>query len=427
MRICLVARSFPGAERLLGGGEISLKNLADFLADTGHEIYVITRQREKNTPSFRHHGLTVLYSLSDPKIPPRPGVHTVLNWAANIPQLTKMIECLKPDIVHSYSIDMLSRVQIALGERPTPSVATINNHFVTCPFIHLNPKDEICTHCNPPDLLECLKSRNVPALAPFEKLLQLLRYSFAMKYDHLTVLSEAHRRILICNGFAASKISTIPNFLDPVDFRARAEMYKTELAHRLKIDKEDDVVSFVGHLRAQKGVEYLIQAIPEILRVFPETKFLIVGPGPERNALINLARTIGVSKSVQFVPYIENEKIPGVYALSTISVFPSIWSEPFGRVIIEAMTVASAVVATRVGGIPEIIEHNRNGILLPPRNSGALAKAITSLLEDKEKRINIGKQGQRTVDLRFTPEIIGPRMIEIYKSIITQTPKSFTK
>jgi glycosyltransferase involved in cell wall biosynthesis len=412
---------------MLGGGEVSLKYLADFFAHNGHEVYVITRQREENTRSFSHHGLTVLYDLSDPKIPPKPGVRTVLNWAANIPQLTNMIERLKPDVVHSYSIDMLSRVQIALGERPTPSVATINNHFVTCPFIHLNPRDEICTQCNPHDLLECFRSRNIPALAPFEKLLQLLRYSFAMKYDHLTVLSEAHRRILISNGLDASKISAIPNFLDPADFRARAELYKTELAHRLNIDKDDKVVSFVGHLRTQKGVDYLIRAIPEVLQALPETKFLIVGPGPERHTLLHLSRTLGISKNVRFVPYIENEKIPGIFALSTISVFPSICSEPFGRVIIEAMTVATAVIATRVGGIPEIIEHDQNGILLPPRDSEALAKAIISLLEDKEKRISIGEQGQRTVNLKFTPEVIGPKTIEIYKSILTNTSTSLIK
>ncbi len=403
---------------------MSSKYLAEFLAQNGHEVYVITRGKNEKRNISRTQGITVFHSLSDPKIPPRPGVRTVLNWAANIPQLTRMIEFLKPDIVHSYSIDMLSRIRIALGERPTPSVATLNNHFITCPFLHLNPRDEICIHCDPQGLMECFGAGRIPVLAPLEKLLQLLRFSFSQGYDHFTVLSEAHRRILVCNGFTPSRISVIPNFLDPMDFRARARRYKGSLALKLNIGRGDEVVSYVGHLRAQKGVDYLIQAVPRVLESHPETRFLIVGPGPERLDLIRLADSMGVARNIRFIPYIENERIPGLYALSTIFAFPSIWSEPFGRVIIEAMAVGTAVVATSVGGVPEIIDHERNGVLVPPRDPEALADSITSLLEDRKKRIRIGDQGKRTVESRFTPRVVGPRVLEIYKSLLSSTRRS---
>jgi len=400
---------------------VSSKYLADFLAQAGHEVYVLTQKRYGKTGSLKTDGITVIYGLSDPKIPPRPGVRTVLNWATNIPQLSKMIECLRPDIVHSYSIDMLSRIQIALGENPTASIATINNHFVTCPFLHLNPRGEICTRCDLHGLLECFGSRSLPALAPFEKLLQLLRFSFALRYDHFTVLSEAHRRILVCSGFTPSKVSVIPNFLDPAEFRARAKQYRSRLALKLKIGRREKVVSFVGHLRAQKGVDYLIQAVPQILKSHPETRFVVVGPGPERTSLIRLADSIGVARNIQFIPYIDNEEIPGLYALSTVFAFPSIWSEPFGRVIIEAMAVGTPVVATCVGGVPEIIDHKRNGVLVPPRDPEALADQIIPLLKDRKRRSRIGDQGRRTVDREFTPEVVGPRVLEIYESILSST------
>lgn len=420
MRVCVVARDFPGAGGFPGGGEVSLRYLADFLAQADHEVYVLTRRRNRKTESLKNHGVTVIYGLSDPKIPPRPSLQTALNWSVNIPQLTGLIEYLKPDIVHSYSIDMLSRVQIALGEIPTPSIATINNHFITCPFLHLNPRGKICVHCDPQGLIECIGSRSIPPLAPLEKLLQLVRRSIVSRYDHLAVLSEAHRRILIHNGFTPSRISVVPNFLDPADFRARAEQYQGELSQHLKIRKGDRVVSFVGHLRSQKGAAYLIKAAPEILRHFPETRILIIGPGPERNTLIRLANSLGITRNVQFISYIENEKIPALYALSTVFAFPSIWSEPFGRVIIEAMAVGTPVVATAVGGIPEIIEHEKNGILVPPGDPAALAESTISLLGDPEKCARIGEQGKKTVDTKYTPEVVGPRVLEIYNSILNQ-------
>jgi len=421
VRICVVTRDFPGAGGFPAGGEVSLRYLADFLAQAGHEVYVLTRRRDGKTDLMRKHGVTVIYDLLDPKIPPRPGLQTALNWTANIPQLTRMIEYLKPDIVHSYSIDMMSRVQITLCESPIPSVATINNHFVTCPFLHLNPRGEICVRCNLHGLLECFGSRSLPPLAPLEKLLQLLRFSFALRYDHLAVLSEAHRRILIRNGFTPSKISVVPNFLDPTDFRARAERYKGELSQYLKIRRGDRVISFVGHLRNQKGAAYLIKAAPEILKRFPKTRFLIIGPGPERTALLQLAISLGVAGNIRFIPYIENEKIPALYALSTIFTLPSIWSEPFGRVIIEAMAVGTPVIATAVGGVPEIIEHEKNGILVPPRDPATLAESTISLLEDPKNRARIGEQERATVNAKYTPEVVGPKVLEIYNSILDQT------
>jgi len=421
VRICLVTRSFPGAGGPIGGGEVSVKYLAGFLAEAGHEVYVLTKRRSGRAESLRRGGINILYVLSDPKIPPRPGAGAALNWAANIPQLTGAIGHLRPDIVHSYSIDMLSRIQIALGEAPTPSIATINNHFVTCPFLHLDPRGEVCVRCSIHGFIGCLRSRRLPALAPFEKLLQLLRFSFALKYDRLTVLSEAHRRILVSNGFPPSRISVTPNFLNPEEFRERAEQHRRRLALSLGIKRGDRVVSFVGHLRRQKGVGYLIRAIPEILKALPETRFLIVGPGPERRELLRLADSMNLTGNVRFIPYIENARIPALYALSTIFAFPSIWAEPFGRVIIEAMAVGTPVIATGVGGVPEIIEDGRNGILVPPRDPGALAEAIISLLEDRRRRMRIGREGRRTVESRFTPEAVGPRILEIYEAVLAES------
>jgi len=418
MRICLITRNFPGTGTPLGGGEISSRYLARFLAESKHNVYVLTRHRDGGAEITEREGFTVIYSLSDPKIPPRPGIRTALNWAANIPQLTAMIEHIDPEIIHSYSIDMQSRIQIALGERSIPSVATINNHFVTCPFLHLDPDDEICIDCNMKGMLECFRSKRIPPLAPFEKLLQLIRSAFARGYDHYTVLSESHKRILIRNGFPSSKITVIPNFIDPPSFRARAEKYRDEIERELGIRRRDKVVSFVGHLRRQKGAEYLIRSIPAILQALPETKFLVVGSGPERDRLLRLAGSLRVADSVRFVPYIENERIPGLYKLSRAFIFPSIWPEPFGRVLIEAMTVGTPVIASRVGGVPEIIKDERGGILIPPRSPESIAEAAISLLKDENRCKRIGEGGKRRVEEEYTLGTVGPKILDVYKSIL---------
>jgi glycosyltransferase involved in cell wall biosynthesis len=418
MRICLVTRNIPGTGFPAAGGEVSSYYLAKRLASVGHEVFVVTRLPISQKPRATKNGsLTVFYFLSDPKIPIKPSIHTVLNWASNIPQLTSIIEQIKPDIIHSYSIDMISRIRIATSDLKIPTIATINNHFLTCPFLHIDPDGDICIKCTPTNLTKCLAKRMPARFAVAEKIMQLIRKNFAWEYDHYTVLSQSHKSILIQHRFPASKITVIPNFIDIQEFQARAKKYAHEIEQNLILPKTKPIVTYIGYLREQKGVKYLIQAIPQILREHSNAYFLIVGPGPQRNELIQLATKMGVAEKTLFIEYIDPEKIPAVYYKSTLIVFPSIWPEPLGRIHLEAYAVEKPVVATNVGGIPEIVQNNVNGLLVPPKDSTKLAEAINTLLADPETCRIMGVEGRKYIETNNSPQRVLNQFLTIYQQV----------
>jgi len=418
MKICLVTRNIPGTGFPAAGGEVSSYYLAKYLADAGHQVFVVTRLPINQKPRTTKNGnLTVFYVLSDPKIPVKPSIYTGLNWASNIPQLTSIIERIKPDIIHSYSIDMISRIRIATSDLKIPTVATVNNHFLTCPFLHLGIDSDICIKCTPSTLAKCLTGRVPERFATVEKIMQLIRKNFALGYNHYTVLSQSHKAILIQHGFPLRKITVIPNFIDVQDFQARAKRYADEIEQNLGLPKTKPIVTYVGYLREQKGVKYLIQAIPQILREHPDAYFLIVGPGPQRNELTQLTAKIGVAEKTLFVEYIDPEKIPAVYYKSTIIVFPPIWPEPLGRVHLEAFAVEKPVVATKVGGIPEIVQNNLNGLLVPPKDSTKLAEAINTLLANPETCQIMGGEGRKYIETNNNPKTILNQFLTIYEQL----------
>jgi len=418
MKICLITRNIPGTGFPAAGGEVSSYYLAKHLADAGHQVFVVTRLPVNQKPRTTKKGnLTVFYTLSDPKIPIKPSVYTGLNWASNIPQLTSIIGHIKPDIIHSYSIDMISRIRIVTSDLKIPTVATINNHFLTCPFLHLDPDGDICINCTFVNLAKCLTRRTPARFAAAEKIMQLIRKNFARGYDHYTVLSQSHKAILIQQGFPSSKITVIPNFIDVQEFRVRAKKYADEIEQNLKLPKTKPIVTYVGYLREQKGVKYLIQAIPQILREHSDAYFLIVGPGPQRNELTQLAAKIGVAEKTIFVEYIDPEKIPAIYYESTIIVFPPIWSEPLGRVHLEAFAVEKPIVATNVGGIPEIVQNNINGLLVPPKDSTKLAEAINTLLADPKTCRIMGIEGRKYIETNNSPQRVLNQFLTIYQQL----------
>lgn len=134
-----------------------------------------------------------------------------------------------------------------------------------------------------------------------------------------------------------------------------------------------------------KGVDYLIKAIPDILKKFPLAEFVLIGDGPTRKELEVLINNLGVRQNVILTGWLDQKKIAKELNQSSIFVMPSL-SEGLCLVILEAMACGLAVVATNVGGIIDLIKHRETGLLVPPANPQAIVKAIDLLLTDDKLR-----------------------------------------
>jgi len=178
------------------------------------------------------------------------------------------------------------------------------------------------------------------------------------------------------------------------------------------------VVGFVGRLADQKGVEYLIQAAPAVLAKHPDTRFLIVGDGPERAHLEQLVRDLKVTQSVEFAGYQPEPR--NLIQKMAVVVIPSIY-DPFPLVTLEVMALGGPIVGSAVGGIPEAVEDGRTGLLVPPRDPAAIAQALLKLLDDPVLRAAMGAAGRARAKNEFSPGTITAQYANLYRRLLATT------
>ena len=174
------------------------------------------------------------------------------------------------------------------------------------------------------------------------------------------------------------------------------------------------LVLSIGRLTEQKGHRYLLEAWRTIASVDPAVRLLLIGDGPLRNRLPAYARNIGLGDRAIFTGW--RNDVPDLLDAADIYVHPSLW-EGFGLVLLEAMATGKPVIASNVSAIPEVVINGETGILVPPRDSKALADAICRLLEDVEFRRKMGGAGRRRVEEVFSVERMVRETERVYEDV----------
>jgi len=197
-------------------------------------------------------------------------------------------------------------------------------------------------------------------------------------------------------GVAKSKnISVIHSGVDLNCFK-RSTTESNPGRNELGIPPDSLVVGYVGWLISIKGVTYLVDAMAEVVQRHPNSLLLLVGKGDEKGEeetnLRERVESLGLEDRVRFLGW--RPDVDEIMGCFDIFVLPSL-NEGMGRVLVEAMATGLPIVASRVGGIPDLVKHGENGLLVPPADAGALKRAISDLLSDKAKRKRMGETGKR--------------------------------
>lgn len=177
------------------------------------------------------------------------------------------------------------------------------------------------------------------------------------------------------------------------------------------------VVLFTGRFVATKGIDILIKAMPKVLKEYKDALFLFVGGG-NYEPYLSLLDKMGIPKeNYLFRGYVDFYQMPDLYNAASIYVAPTIY-EPLGIRVIEAMSCQKPVIASKVGGITEIIDHGNDGFLIPPRNFESLSSHLISLLNDDKLASSVGKLARKKVLDRFSAEEMTERTVNLYKQIL---------
>ena len=184
------------------------------------------------------------------------------------------------------------------------------------------------------------------------------------------------------------------------------------------ITADAPVVGFVGRLRREKGLDVLIRALPAVVVSFPGTRLLVVGNGPEAGALRDLARSAGVDERVVWMGMRDKLETRRLFAAMDLAVVPSRF-EGFGLAAAEAQAAGLPVVAADVDGLREVIDDGETGLLVPPEDPGAFAKAIVRLLGDPGAARELGRQGRIRVGRLFPVERFARTTLTFYDNALS--------
>jgi len=233
--------------------------------------------------------------------------------------------------------------------------------------------------------------------------------------DKVIALNRFERQHYIRFGVDIRKIAIIPNGILLSEFKQ--PHYDFRQRHGI----EGPMILFVGRLNKIKGLDTLVQAFHLLKRQnFQDAKLVIIGEDwGFKEDLLELRERYNLSGDILILDHPRREDIISAYHASNMVVLPSNY-ETFSITILEAFACAKPVIATAVGGIPELIENGKNGLLIRPNDAEELSKAILYLLRDGELAKNLGKAAEWLVTNQFSMDTIAQRTIDLYNDLKSQ-------
>jgi glycosyltransferase involved in cell wall biosynthesis len=248
----------------------------------------------------------------------------------------------------------------------------------------------------------------------WERKRRRLAYRVVSRIATMVAVSEDLKRFITGTvGVPAERIKVIYNgqeMLPPVGPEAKAR-----LRGEFGLEENEAVVGVVGSLYPVKGHEYLLAAVPQMLGIHPHTTFLIIGRGELESSLKEEVKRCGLKKQVRFLGF--REDILALLSLMDVFVLPSL-SEGLSIALLEAMAAGRPVVATNVGGNPELVTDGETGFLVPPRDADALAAKICLLLGDNSRSRRMGENGRIRVQQCFSFQAMVDKYQELYESCL---------
>lgn len=243
--------------------------------------------------------------------------------------------------------------------------------------------------------------------------LQRLKRRIMDKSAALTVVSKAMKKTVVDMGVAPDKVEVIPMGVD----------LKGLFTPDPGVQRKTDELLFVGRLVEKKGVQFLLEAMPAVLKKHSTVRLILAGSGPMEQELRQQAQRLQISDRVSFLGMVSQTELPAMYRKATLAIFPFIVAksgdqEGFGLVQVEAMGCECPIIAGDLPAIHDIVIHEENGLIVESGNIRALADAIIQTLDDKDLRLKLAEKARMQVMERFDWEVIAGKYGKIYQALL---------
>ena len=316
-------------------------------------------------------------------------------------EIRAAIEGFGPNLIHIHNLYpwISPAVLPVCKEMGVPIVMTVHNYRLLCPSGLMFSHGEVCERCVDHGELSCVQRNCEGSIAKsagyaLRNFVARKRRWYLDNVDCFAVLTHFQQLKLIGAGVAPERIAQLPNM--------------AEVADCPRAPSDSLCVGFIGRVSAEKGVAVLLDAMRQC-----DVPCLIAGAYDAQPDLPSKA-----PENVKFLGMLEKDQLKALYGGLRCVVAPSIWYEGFPMAIVEAMAAGLPVVASRIGGIPEIVEHGVTGLLFEPGNAEDLANNLRRLLDNPELADQMGKAGREKVAREYSEERYYERLMSIYKKVM---------
>lgn len=318
-------------------------------------------------------------------------------------KLRKVLSEFRPDVVHvTIFLTQLSLLILPLL-RNIPSLYCAVWYRSICPLgTKLLPDG---TNCQVPLGLSCYRNRCIPTRDWLPLMIQMHLLNRWKHIFNLTVSnSESVKQLLISEGIDVAE--AVWNGVPTQSFHPHLSYPPT--------------VVFAGRLVWEKGADVLLQAFARILHQLPEARLLIAGDGAERESLSRSIIDLNLQSHVSMLGHLAREEMESLFSQAWVQVIPSRWAEPFGLVAAEAQMRGTAVIASNSGGLAEIVQHEKTGLLVSPDEVECLANALFRILSDRSLAEAMGQAGHKRALQYFSEDTCIDRFVDLYTCLLRQ-------
>lgn len=389
-----------------GGSETYYFDLINLLNSKGHTIIPFSMQDSRNESNAFQEYFVKNLDLANPSL---------LNFINEIPRvvysqetaekLEKLITAEEPDIAHLHNIDRQITPSIipVLKKHKIPMVMTLHDYKLICPNSTLFTHRKICEKCKGGRFYFALLQRCIHGSLAVSTIgcLEAYVHRFLKLYNGVNLFlapSQFLKNKFIEFRYLEEKIIHVPLFLD-------APQSKFSTA------KTDDYFLFFGRLSEEKGLRLLISMFLKL----PLAHLKIAGTGPQEKDLWKLTRR---SKNIEFAGFQEKHKMYDLIRKAKAVIVPSLFYENSPFSIMESMVLGKCIIASHIGGIPELLTDNETGLLFESGNGRELKEKIKFCLDNPGKVELIGQKAQEKAKKEFSPEKHYQKLIQIYSSLL---------
>jgi glycosyltransferase involved in cell wall biosynthesis len=388
-----------------GGAEAVLLQERLFLMSSGTDVVDFAMQHDRNIESsYAAHFVSRQEYRNGGYLGKVKSALSLIHSREAVSKLASLIEETRPDLMHCHNIyhQLTPSIVGVAKSRGIPVVLTLHDSKPVCPVHTRMREDQLCSSCLAGDFHHVLMHRCADgsiaqsATLYMEAVIQRWFGSYE-KVDRFLAPSQFMRESVLPR-FAADRVQLLYNGVDVTSISAS--------------DRDNGYVLYCGRLAPGKGAETLLRAHEATGCRWP---LVIAGSGPLTDGLKSQ-----FTRNVRFAGQLSGETLKATIAEASVVVVPSEWCENCPMSVLEAMAYGKAVIASRVGGIPELVDDRVTGLLFEPGNTDELRNHLECLMNDAARRAGMGAAGRTRVETEFSLDKHNAELMAVYRSLVSE-------